>query len=82
MKTYVWASNQKTLEDIHKAVIVGKIENYPVDATTVEDAINFVETGECLRESKISQTDLYAIKEAIKNNERFNTRNTEPQGES
>lgn len=79
MKTFVWAINH-TKEEIDKAVIVGKVEDYPVDATTVEDAINFVETGECLRETKLSLTDLYAIKEVI-DGTHFK-RDTEPQGES
>jgi hypothetical protein len=78
MKTFVWAINH-TKEEIEKAVIIGKIEDYPVDATTVEDAINFVETGECLRETKIGMTDLYAIKESL-DGEHIK-RNTEPQRE-
>lgn len=47
----------------------GVMQNYPVDATTVEDAINFVETGDGLRRTNISMTDLYAIMEVMKHKE-------------
>ena len=40
--------------------------DYPVDATNLEDAINFIETGDGLRETKISKTDLYAMMESMK----------------
>lgn len=79
MKTFVWAINH-TEEEIKRAVLADKIEDYPVDATTVEDAINFVETGECLRDTKLSLTDFYAIKEVLDGT--YHKRNTDPQGES
>jgi hypothetical protein len=47
----------------------GVMQNYPVDATTVEDAINFVETGDGLRTTNISMTDIYAIMEVMKHKE-------------
>jgi len=65
MKTFVWAS-KKSIEELADLNRKGRMENYPVDATTVEDAINFVETGDCLRETNISMTDLYAIMEVMK----------------
>jgi len=64
MKTYIWAI-KTSQEEIQKCIIVGSIKNYPVDSTTLEDAINAIETKEGLRETKISLTDLYAIKEAM-----------------
>ena len=74
MKTFVWGL-KKDMEVIQKCVLEGKITDYPVDATTVEDAINFVETGDGLRETKISQTDLYAIKEIQKHRENESMQN-------
>jgi predicted regulator of amino acid metabolism with ACT domain len=44
----------------------GVLENYPVDANTVEDAINYVETGDGLRTTNVSMTDVYAIMEVLK----------------
>jgi hypothetical protein len=64
MKTFVWAIKKDTIslaDAAEKRVMI----NYPVDATTVEDAINFVETGEGLRDTNVSMTDLYAMKEAL-----------------
>ena len=64
MKTFVWAIKKDT-ETLAKAADSRIMSNYPVDATTVEDAINFVETGEGLRETRVSTTDLYAMMEAM-----------------
>jgi len=48
MKTFVWAS-KKPMEELLEINKKGQMENYPVDANTVEDAINYVETGDGLR---------------------------------
>ena len=68
MKTFVWANHQpmEVLMDINKR---GIMHNYPVDATTVEIAITMVESGEGLRETKVSMTDVYAIMESMKHRE-------------
>jgi hypothetical protein len=65
MKTFVWAAKQPTevLLEINKK---GQMEKYPVSANTVEDAINFIETGDNLAQTNISQTDIYAIMEVVK----------------
>ena len=55
MKTFVWAS-KKTMDELLQINKKGVLENYPVDANTVEDAINFVETGDGLRTTDISIT--------------------------
>lgn len=68
MKTFVWAS-KKTMDELLQINKKGVMENYPVDATTVEDAINFVETGDCLRTTNISMTDIYAIMEVMNHKE-------------
>jgi hypothetical protein len=65
MKTFVWAS-KKSMEELLEINKKGQLENYPVDANTVEDAINFVETGDGLRTTNISMTDVYAIMEVLK----------------
>jgi len=80
MKTFVWASKQSidTLLQINKK---GVMENYPVIANTVEDAINYVETGDGLRTTKVSMTDVYAIMEVLKHRENESTRNTPPETE-
>jgi len=65
MKTFVWAS-KKPMEELLEINKKGQMENYPVDANTVEDAINYVETGDGLRTTNISMTDVYAIMEVMK----------------
>ncbi len=65
MKTFVWAS-RKSMDELLQINKKGELENYPVDANTVEDAINFVETGDGLRTTKVSMTDVYAIMEVLK----------------
>ena len=68
MKTFVWANHQpmEVLMDINKR---GILHDYPVDATTVEIAITMIESGEGLRETKVSMTDVYAIMESMKHRE-------------
>ena len=65
MKTFVWAS-KKSMEELVQINKKGILKNYPVDATTVEIAITMVETGEGLRDTNISMTDVYAIMEVLK----------------
>jgi hypothetical protein len=68
MKTFMWAT-KKSMDELLQINKKGVLENYPVDATTVEDAINFVETGDGLRTTNISMTDIYAIMEVMKHKE-------------
>ena len=60
----MWAI-KKDFETLQMVTIEGKINDYPVDATTLEDAIAAIETKENLRATNVSVTDLYAIKEAL-----------------
>jgi len=78
MKTFVWAMRQDLLS-LTQVNRNGTMKNYPVDANTVEDAINFVETGDCLRDTSVSMTDVYAIMEAVKHKTNNDTedRNTQ-----
>lgn len=76
MKTFVWAS-KKSMEELLQINKKGVMENYPVDATTVEDAINFVETGDGLRTTNVSMTDVYAIMEVMKHKENEGMQNVQ-----
>ena len=80
MKTFVWAIS-KPMDDLLQINKKGVLNNYPVDAKTVEDAINYVETGDGLRTTKVSMTDVYALMEVMKHkenelNEKQNESNT------
>ena len=68
MKTFVWTLRQdiNVLMEINTK---GKMQNYPVDANTVEDAITMINSQDCLRETNISATDIYAIVEAMQHHE-------------
>jgi pullulanase/glycogen debranching enzyme len=76
MKTFVWAS-KKSMEELLQINKKGVMKNYPVDATTVEDAINFVETGDGLRTTNISMTDVYAIMEVMNHKENEGMQNVQ-----
>jgi len=76
MKTFVWAS-KKSMGELLQINKKGVMENYPVDATTVEDAINFVETGDGLRTTNISMTDVYAIMEVMNHKENEGMQNVQ-----
>lgn len=65
VKTFAWAI-KKSQTEISEAVLKKRIEDYPVDARDLRDAITCIETGEGLRPTGTSITDLYAIKEALK----------------
>lgn len=64
VKTFAWAIKKTQLE-ISEAVLKKRIEDYPVDARDLRDAITCIETGEGLRPTGTSMTDLFAIKEAL-----------------
>jgi len=76
MKTFVWAS-KKTMDELLQISRKGVMQNYPVDATTVEDAINFVETGDGLRTTNISMTDVCAIMEVMNHKENEGVQNVQ-----
>jgi hypothetical protein len=81
MKTYLWAIRQKE-EDLIKVVMGRHMYKYPVDAISLEQAITDMEAESQLRETGISTTDMYAIKEAVdylrKNQEDDTKRYTNP----
>jgi hypothetical protein len=81
MKTFVWAS-KKSMDELLQINRKGILENYPVDATTVEDAINYVETGDGLKTTKVSMTDVYAIMEVLKHKENETNKENENQSKT
>ena len=64
VKTFAWAIKKSQVE-ISEAVLKRRIDDYPVDARDLRDAITCIETGEGLRSTGTSMTDLYAMKEAL-----------------
>ena len=81
MKTFVWAS-KKSMDELLQINRKGELENYPVDATTVEDAINYVETGDGLKTTKVSMTDVYAIMEVLKHKQNETNKENENQSKT
>jgi hypothetical protein len=81
MKTFVWAS-KKSMDELLQINRKGILENYPVDATTVEDAINYVETGDGLKTTKVSMTDVYAIMEVLKHKQNETNKENENQSKT
>lgn len=65
VKTYAYAI-RRTRAELLGIISLNKMKDYPVDHRTVEDSITDMEIGTGLRETNISNTDLYAIKEALK----------------
>ena len=68
MKTFVWALRQD-MDVLMNINTKGKMENYPVDAKNVEDAITMINAGDSLRETNVSATDVYAIVEALQHHD-------------
>lgn len=64
VKTYAYAI-RRTRAELMGIISLNRMSDYPVDHRTVEDAITDMEIGTGLRETNISNTDLYAIKEAL-----------------
>ena len=64
-KTVQWM-NGKSGEEIKKCAETKIMENYPVDAKTIEDAIRDLDSEQNLRSTGISLTDLRAIEDVVK----------------
>lgn len=64
MKTYLWALRQKE-DELIKVVMGRHMLFYPVDARSLEQAITDMEAGSQLRDTGISTTDMFAIREAV-----------------
>lgn len=64
MKTYLWALRHSKEELIQ--VVAGKhMDNYPTSALSLDQAITDMEADSELRQTGLSITDMYAIKEAL-----------------
>jgi hypothetical protein len=64
MKTIAWMDG-KTADDLTRLAETKTLENYPVDATTFEEAVDMIEKGLGLRSTRLSRTDLKAIEEVV-----------------
>jgi hypothetical protein len=64
MKTYLWALRQSK-DELIKVVMGRHMDNYPASATSLEQAVTDMEAESELRQTGLSITDMYAIKEAI-----------------
>lgn len=64
MKTFLWAK-RKTRDELVQIVLSRHMDNYPVNAKSLEQAITNMEANSELRQTGLSITDMYAIKEAL-----------------
>lgn len=83
MKTYLWALRH-TKDELTKVVMGRHMDNYPASAASLEQAITDMEAESQLRQTGLSITDMYAIKEAlqlIENNETERTSTTDGTGD-
>jgi hypothetical protein len=64
MKTYLWALRH-TKEQLIQVVMGRHMDKYPASAASLEQAITDMEADSELRQTGLSITDMYAIKEAL-----------------
>lgn len=64
MKTYLWALRH-TKEELIQVVMGRHMDKYPASAASLEQAITDMEAESELRQTGLSITDMYAIKEAL-----------------
>lgn len=64
MKTYLWALRH-TKDELVKIVMGRHMDNYPASAASLEQAVTDMEAESQLRQTGLSITDMYAIKEAL-----------------
>ena len=75
MKTYLWALRHSK-EQLMQVVAGKHMDNYPVSALSLDQAITDMEAESELRQTGLSITDLYAIKEALNLIEKNDTETT------
>lgn len=82
MKTYLWAI-RKTKDELVKIVMGRHLDNYPASARSLEQAVTDMDAESQLRQTGLSTTDMYAIKEALNLIEKNDTPQTAstPDGE-
>ena len=78
MKTFLWAKRQ-TKDELVKVVMGRHMDNYPASAASLEQAITDMEAESQLRQTGLSITDMYAIKEALNLIENNDTQTTSQQ---
>lgn len=64
MKTFLWAK-RKGKEELIEVVRGKKMDNYPTVASSLEQAVTDMEAESQLKQTGLSMTDLYAIKEVL-----------------
>jgi hypothetical protein len=64
VKTYLWALRH-TKDELVKIVMGRHMDNYPASAASLEQAVTDMEAESQLRQTGLSITDMYAIKEAF-----------------
>lgn len=65
MKTFYWALRHSK-DELIQTVMGRHMDNYPASANSLEQAITDMEAESQLRQTGLSITDMYAIKEALK----------------
>lgn len=83
MKTYLWALRH-TKDELVKVVMGRHMDDYPASANSLEQAVTDMDAQSQLRQTGLSITDMYAIKEAlqlIEKNETERTSTTDGNGD-
>jgi hypothetical protein len=75
MKTYLFALRH-TKDELVKIVMGRHMDNYPASAASLEQAVTDMEADSELRQTGLSITDMYAIKEALNLIEKQNVTET------
>lgn len=75
MKTYLWALRH-TKEQLIRVVTGRHMDNYPASAASLEQAVTDMDAESELRQTGLSITDMYAIKEALNLIEKNDTERT------
>lgn len=75
MKTYLWAIRQ-TKDQLVRVVMGRHMDKYPASAASLEQAVTDMDAESQLRQTGLSATDMYAIKEALKLIEKNDTERT------
>lgn len=74
-KTYLWALRH-TKDELTKVVMGRHMDNYPASATSLEQAVTDMDAESQLRQTGLSITDMFAIKEALQLIEQNDTERT------
>jgi len=64
MKTFLWAK-RRDKDELIQPVMGRHMDNYPASAISLEQAVTDMDAESELRQTGLSMTDMYAIKEVI-----------------